>query len=152
MSEQPKVPDPLEEQRNKMNAEMEKARKELIQIKQNSLKGLGYQGDVSKFISSDALDALIDEYKSRKPVEDKKEGPVTGMIKANAGEPTFNLPSGEAIQSQPTNAKNEAVTDAEVLHFVDPLHVPKFLNKYHPDVRVNALPPSDEFPWERLIA
>jgi hypothetical protein len=151
MSEQPKIPDPNEELRKKLNAEIESGQKQLVKIKQNSLKALGYQGDVSKFNSIEALDALIDEYNSHKPVEVKNEAPVVGEIKVNAGEATFTLPSGDSIVSQPTTVLNDG-GESELMHYVDPLHVPKYLNKYHPNSRVNALPPSDEFPWERLIA
>lgn len=126
--------------------ELQKARNELIEAKQNTLIELGYPKKMAHSIKDkNILNFKIMELRETK---NAKEGQaVDNVPKVNAGNDQIILPSGETLDADPTLIESRF----DDLPFLNQFGLPNEVVLFDSDARLNMLPPDEEHPYGQLV-
>ena len=137
--------------------------KELIFTRSKFISLGGSEKKANQYEDVKILNALIDDLEERKNEEakkkeeedkeedkDKKDKKENEKVVINAGIDTVRFPDGSIQKANPRRVKfNQG---SEVMHFLDPMKVPRYLLKFSERARINTLPPDEEHPYYRVIA
>lgn len=149
-----------------LQLKLKKLNDEKVAFYKKQLKRLGWSDKkLNKYDSIEVLEAFLneeEEKEEKKKEEDEEEDkkkeeksnafvrPPTRLItKVNAGRPTYKFPDGSTTTATPMRKR---FNKAALARFADPMKVPRYEVKVDPRSRINALPPTAEEPYWRVIA
>lgn len=146
------------EEQAKLNSRIEEFNKRELQFERKRLIDAGYNKDVANSMNSlESLKILYDAQikhncavaKKEEEEKEKKKNLEAQVIKKNtAGIPSVTFPNGDEVEADPIGDRN--VTNREA-RLIDPTSVPLTFHKIRSNARPNLLPPTKEFPYERMV-